>query len=155
MGACSCWEDKEIASASKTIKACDLSTKAKAFAKSLKKCTNAFGKCRKYEDAVSSALHNCNLETSVLKKKLKNQESQKRIEKHLKENQRKESRRNQRRIRKQEVEKHPTKQVRKVLRTRKTPRILIEREKRKEERVRVKEKERKASQIKRVAKKER
>merc|ERR1712223_1911854 len=35
-------------------------------------CTNAFGKCRKYEDDVGSAIHACNIDTSTLAKKLKN-----------------------------------------------------------------------------------
>ena len=32
---------------------------AKAVAKSFKRCTSVFGKCRKYEDDVGKALHAC------------------------------------------------------------------------------------------------
>merc|ERR1719350_1600402 len=67
--ACTCWADATIASTAKTVKTCDLSSNAKKFAKALKNCTSAFGKCRKYEDDVSTALHACNLDTSKLVKK--------------------------------------------------------------------------------------
>merc|ERR1712223_2330254 len=70
--ACTCWDDETIASSAATIKKCDLSSKSKEFAKALKVCTNAFGKCRKYEDDVGSAIHACNIDTSTLTKKLKN-----------------------------------------------------------------------------------
>ena len=36
-----------------------VSDHAKAVAKSVKKCTSAFSKCRKYEDDVGKALHAC------------------------------------------------------------------------------------------------
>ena len=72
--ACSCWESKLLATEANVIKKCDcklvlnraysvmcilVSSTAKKFAKALKKCTASFGKCRKYEDDVSMALHAC------------------------------------------------------------------------------------------------
>ena len=36
-----------------------VSDHAKAVAKSVKQCTSAFSKCRKYEDDVGKALHAC------------------------------------------------------------------------------------------------
>ena len=45
---------------------------ADAFKTSLSACTAAFGKCRKFEDDVGDTIHNCNQDTSKMKKKLKN-----------------------------------------------------------------------------------
>ena len=72
--ACTCWDDETIASSAATIRKCDckyshshqnynlffeVSSKSKEFAKALKGCTSAFGKCRKYEDDVGAAIHAC------------------------------------------------------------------------------------------------
>merc|ERR1711902_327172 len=72
LAACECWTDETLARDATIIKNCDLSGHSKVFAKALKNCTNAFSKCRKYEDDVPDAIHACNIDTNTLKSKLKN-----------------------------------------------------------------------------------
>ena len=48
-----------------------VSKEAAAFAKAKKNCTETFGKCRKFEDAVSEVTELCNTKTDELKQDLK------------------------------------------------------------------------------------
>jgi len=57
--ACACWTNSTLATRVAEVKKCDISDDNKAMTKAKKACTNAFGKCRKVEDSVSSVLSAC------------------------------------------------------------------------------------------------
>eukprot|EP00088_Acartia_fossae_P061531 TRINITY_DN7395_c0_g1_i1.p1 TRINITY_DN7395_c0_g1~~TRINITY_DN7395_c0_g1_i1.p1 ORF type:complete len:472 (-),score=73.79 TRINITY_DN7395_c0_g1_i1:158-1441(-) len=69
--ACTCWTSTDLATMEKKIKTCALSKKANEMADAIKKCRNAFGKCRKYEDAVGTVIHSCAVSKKALLAKLK------------------------------------------------------------------------------------
>merc|ERR550519_1132756 len=55
-----------------TLKDCKASKESSATTKALKACTTAFGKCRKFEDAASTAIMSCASDSSKLTKKAAN-----------------------------------------------------------------------------------
>merc|ERR1712066_1188279 len=57
--ACSCWTNSTLEFTVKAVKKCDVSAENKLMTAAKKKCTEAFGKCRKIEDEVSPALSAC------------------------------------------------------------------------------------------------
>lgn len=57
--ACACWTNSTLATRVAEVKKCDISDDNKAMTKAKKKCTTAFGKCRKVEDSVSESLSAC------------------------------------------------------------------------------------------------
>ena len=69
--ACACWEDDSIAADVATIRGCDISKNNTAMVKAVANCKAAFGKCRKTEDAVSSAIHACNQGQTTLESGIK------------------------------------------------------------------------------------
>ena len=69
--ACTCFEGAD-ADQMASIKKCDLKSENAAVVKAITACKKAFGKCRKYEDDVSSVLSSCSKDPNALKKKLKN-----------------------------------------------------------------------------------
>jgi len=57
--ACKCWTNSSLTFTFNAVKKCDISEDNKKMTAAKKKCTNAFGKCRKLEDDVSIALSAC------------------------------------------------------------------------------------------------
>jgi hypothetical protein len=57
--ACTCWTNSTLEFTVKAVKKCDVSSDNKKMTAAKKKCTEAFGKCRKIEDEVSPALSAC------------------------------------------------------------------------------------------------
>merc|ERR1712083_681550 len=57
--ACSCWTNSTLEFTVRAVKKCDVSADNKLMTAAKKKCTEAFGKCRKIEDEVSPALSAC------------------------------------------------------------------------------------------------
>merc|ERR1719483_379773 len=57
--ACTCWESDGFTFTAKAVKKCDLKSTNSKMTAAKKKCTTAFGKCRKLEDDVSTALSAC------------------------------------------------------------------------------------------------
>merc|ERR1712183_276520 len=71
--ACNCWDaDNATSKVMAELRACDLKELSTNHTSAVKDCKSAFGKCRKYEDDVSDAVHACNQDPDALKKKLKN-----------------------------------------------------------------------------------
>jgi len=64
--ACSCWTNPGLDAVVQQAKMCKASDEAKAIAAALKKCTSAFGKCRKFEDDANTAISACSSDTSKL-----------------------------------------------------------------------------------------
>jgi len=57
--ACTCWESDGFTFTAKAVKKCDLKSTNTKMTAAKKSCTSAFGKCRKLEDDVSTALSAC------------------------------------------------------------------------------------------------
>ena len=70
--ACSCWTGDMLNMTAATLKDCKASKESSAITAALKKCTTAFGKCRKFEDAASTAIMSCASDSSKLTKKAAN-----------------------------------------------------------------------------------
>merc|ERR1711988_1681638 len=70
--ACSCWTGEMLNMTAATLKDCKASKESSAITAALKKCTTAFGKCRKFEDAASTAIMSCASDSSKLTKKAAN-----------------------------------------------------------------------------------
>ena len=70
--ACSCWTGQMLNMTAATLKDCKASKESSAITAALKKCTTAFGKCRKFEDAASTAIMSCASDSSKLTKKAAN-----------------------------------------------------------------------------------
>ena len=70
--ACACWEPTDdVKAAMDVVKDCDISKNNTAMVKAAKTCTEAFGKCRKAQDAVGDIIFDCEQDTDTLKLKLK------------------------------------------------------------------------------------
>jgi len=67
--ACYCWTHNKLNSTIDELKTCKANKEAAAITTALKNCTSAFGKCRKFEDAASTALSTCASDSSKLQKK--------------------------------------------------------------------------------------
>merc|ERR1711936_472540 len=70
--ACSCWTGEMLNMTAATLKDCKASKESSAITQALKACTTAFGKCRKFEDAASTAIMSCASDSSKLTKKAAN-----------------------------------------------------------------------------------
>merc|ERR1711874_426692 len=70
--ACYCWTHNKLNSTIDELKTCKANKEAAAVTAALKNCTSAFGVCRKYEDAASTALSTCASDSSKLTKKAAN-----------------------------------------------------------------------------------
>jgi len=70
--ACYCWTHNKLNSTIDELKTCKANKEAAAITAALKNCTSAFGVCRKYEDAASTALSTCSSDTSKMTKKAAN-----------------------------------------------------------------------------------
>merc|ERR1712048_1295114 len=70
--ACYCWTHNKLNSTIDELKTCKANKEAAAITSALKNCTTAFGKCRKFEDAASTALSSCSSDSSKLTKKAAN-----------------------------------------------------------------------------------
>merc|ERR1719228_3052224 len=70
--ACSCWTESSLGENVDAIKKCDLSKESKSMAKSVSKCRNSFGTCRKLEDQIGLSIHACTQNEQGLVRKLKN-----------------------------------------------------------------------------------
>merc|ERR1711923_21652 len=57
--ACKCWTNSTLEFSANAVKKCDIKDDNKKMTAAKKKCTTAFGKCRKTEDDVSTALSAC------------------------------------------------------------------------------------------------
>merc|ERR1712086_207562 len=57
--ACTCWTNSTLEFTVSAVKKCDISSDNKKMTAAKKACTTAFGKCRKLEDDVSTALSAC------------------------------------------------------------------------------------------------
>jgi len=64
--ACTCWTGAALNETANMMKMCKLPSEAKAISAALKKCTTAFGKCRKFEDGAIPAIMACSQSTSKL-----------------------------------------------------------------------------------------
>ena len=70
--ACSCWSPSaNVTAAMAIVKTCDISKNNTAMVNAVKSCKAAFGKCRKYEDAVGDIIFSCEQSADTLKLKLK------------------------------------------------------------------------------------
>ena len=70
--ACSCWSPSaNVTAAMAIVKTCDISSNNTAMVTAVKSCKSAFGKCRKYEDAVGDIIFSCEQSADTLKLKLK------------------------------------------------------------------------------------
>merc|ERR1711881_617478 len=89
--ACSCWTNSTLEFTVKAVKKCDVSAENKLMTAAKKKCTEAFGKCRKIEDEVSPALSACSpantksRATADIKQGLKNKAAVKKASKKINE----------------------------------------------------------------------
>merc|ERR1711936_1097809 len=70
--ACTCWSGEMLNITSQTLKNCKANKESSAITSALKACTTAFGKCRKFEDAASTAIMSCASDSSKLTKKAAN-----------------------------------------------------------------------------------
>merc|ERR1711902_213811 len=70
--ACYCWTHNQLNHSIDELKTCKANKEAAAITSALKNCTTAFGKCRKFEDAASTALSSCASDSSKLTKKAAN-----------------------------------------------------------------------------------
>ena len=70
--ACTCWTDAKLNVTAGELKNCKVSDETKAITAALKKCTSAFGKCRKFEDGAITAISSCASSTSKLTAKAAN-----------------------------------------------------------------------------------
>ena len=70
--ACTCWSGEMLNMTSQTLKNCKANKESSAITSALKACTTAFGKCRKFEDAASTAIMSCASDSSKLTKKAAN-----------------------------------------------------------------------------------
>merc|ERR1712001_694018 len=70
--ACYCWTHNNLTADIDELKTCKANNESKAITAALGKCTAAFGKCRKFEDAASTALSTCSSDTSKMTKKAAN-----------------------------------------------------------------------------------
>merc|ERR1711913_106972 len=70
--ACYCWTHNQLNHSIDELKTCKANKEAAAITSALKNCTTAFGKCRKFEDAASTALSSCSSDSSKLTKKAAN-----------------------------------------------------------------------------------
>jgi len=70
--ACYCWTHNKLNGTIDELKTCKANKEAAAITAALKNCTSAFGVCRKYEDAASTALSSCASDSSKLTKKAAN-----------------------------------------------------------------------------------
>merc|ERR1712038_961868 len=70
--ACYCWTHNQLNHSIDELKTCEANKEAAAITSALKNCTTAFGKCRKFEDAASTALSSCSSDSSKLTKKAAN-----------------------------------------------------------------------------------
>ena len=70
--ACYCWTHNTLNHSIDELKTCKANKEAAAITAALKNCTTAFGVCRKYEDAASTALSTCASDTSKMTKKAAN-----------------------------------------------------------------------------------
>ena len=70
--ACDCWSPSaNVTAAMAIVKTCDISKNNTAMVNAVKDCKAAFGKCRKYEDAVGDIIFACEQSADTLKLKLK------------------------------------------------------------------------------------
>jgi len=69
--ACKCWTNSSLEFSANAVKKCDIKDDNKKMTAAKKKCTTAFGKCRKTEDDVSTALSACAPVNSAEKVKAK------------------------------------------------------------------------------------
>merc|ERR1711997_383936 len=67
--ACSCWTSTDLDAVVQKAKLCKASDEAKAISEALKNCTEAFGKCRKFEDDANTAISACSSDSSKLTEK--------------------------------------------------------------------------------------
>merc|ERR1712001_429064 len=70
--ACYCWTHNNLTADIDELKTCKANKESAAITLALKNCTSAFGVCRKYEDAASTALSTCSSDTSKMTKKAAN-----------------------------------------------------------------------------------
>lgn len=68
--ACTCWSDAKFTEYTADIKNCSMKDYASKVTKAKKKCVQAFGKCRKFEDDVGKQIHLCNQDSGKLTAKL-------------------------------------------------------------------------------------
>ena len=64
--ACSCWTATSLNTAAQSLKKCSFASESQEITKQLKKCKNAFIKCRKYEDDAISSITACSQSSSKL-----------------------------------------------------------------------------------------
>merc|ERR1712038_506971 len=67
--ACTCWTSTDLDAVVQKAKHCKASGEAQAISAALKKCTEAFGKCRKFEDDANTAISACSSDSSKLAEK--------------------------------------------------------------------------------------
>merc|ERR550539_1045649 len=70
--ACYCWTHNKLNGTIDELKTCKANKESAAITAALKNCTSAFGQCRKYEDAASTALSTCASDTGKMTKKAAN-----------------------------------------------------------------------------------
>jgi len=70
--ACTCWTSMTLNMTSATLKNCKASKESSAITAALKKCTSAFGKCRKFEDGAITAISSCSQTSDKMTKKAAN-----------------------------------------------------------------------------------
>ena len=68
--ACQCWTNATLDKTVQDAKMCKFPNEAKTIAEELKNCTKTFGKCRKYEDAVVTAISACSTNSGALTQKV-------------------------------------------------------------------------------------
>ena len=64
--ACNCWTTDELEKVANAVSKCKFNTEANAIRDTLKKCTDTFRQCRKYEDEAVTSIMACNFDTEKL-----------------------------------------------------------------------------------------
>jgi len=67
--ACTCWSGSALAAIAAEVKTCKASDQATSITAQLRKCTKAFGKCRKFEDDAITSIMSCKEDQNKLKEK--------------------------------------------------------------------------------------
>ena len=68
--ACSCWTNSNLTAVAEEFKTCKVADDAQKVTAQLRKCTKAFGKCRKYEDDAITSIMSCKENKDKLKEKV-------------------------------------------------------------------------------------